>query len=691
MHVKNLKITDNNMKNIRALLLCSLLLASANAQTADTNKMYTLDELMNMEITIATGTPVAQKLAPAVTSIITSDEIRKSGARTLHEALESVPGLHVYPAKGFAMKQNISIRGIQTVINPQVLILIDGIPLRTTYYGSPAMMFTMTTSVIHRIEVIRGSGSALYGADAFSGVVNVITKKWANISDEAGLRYGSFDTYEAWVNKRAEVGEVTIGLALSLTNSDGDDGRIIQKDAFSASPASLAPGALDSRYDTMYLHADAAYKDFELNILGDISDDIGNGPGASQTLDHTGHVERYSLIADLKHTNKTLFDDTTITSGFSYSTYEVKPQYNVFPAGAVLPFGTFPDGAQINPTLKENNYLAYVNAIYTGIDKHTINSGIGYTYGKAFTKHETNFGAGVAVPGTLTDVTDTPFVFMNDKSRDSYYVFIQDEYTINDRFGLTSGIRYDNYSDFGGTVNPRIALVWQANDDVTVKTMYSKAFRAPAFNELYLQNNPLTLGNENLQPEEIDTYEIALDYRAPIHTKLNIFYYKAKDLIDYANDALPATTRSARNSKDQNGYGLELELEYNINKDFVLRGNYSYQHSEDADTKDRVADAPVHQAFAQVQYHPSQEWNVNAQYHYIGKRYRVISDTREAMSGDSLVNLTIERKKILKNVDMLVSARNLFDADYREPSNGQIAEDYPMQGRYVYAELRYTF
>jgi len=679
-----------------ALVFSMTISAFANGDnlgfSKDEERLFeSMDLLELLETDIATGTPLQQKFAPAVTSIVTAEEIRKNGARTLHEALENVPGLHMYPARAFAMKQNISIRGIHTLINPQVMILIDGVPLRTNYYGNPAMMFSLSTAVIHRIEVIRGSGSALYGADAYAGVINVVTKKWKNIDDQAGFRYGSFDTYEAWVNKRAEVGEAVVGLSLSLTNSNGDDGRIVYKDAFSASPASLAPGSLSTGYDTMYMHADVTYKDFELNVLGDYSEDIGVGAGAAQILDNRGHIERYSLIADLKHTNKTLLNDTTIKSGLTYSTYEITPHYYVHPAGAVLPFGTFPDGTLLIPTLRETNLQLYSSAIYSGIEKHTIHGGIGYATGKAYTKHLANFGPGAIAQGTLTDVTRTPFGYMNDESRDNYYAFIQDEYTINDTLGLTAGVRYDHYDDFGSTVNPRLALVWQAAEDVTVKTMYSRAFRAPAFNELYLKGNPLSLGNPNVDPEKIDTYEIALNYRGPIHTKLNVFYYKATDLMDYVNDPKPATTRTVQNSKDQDGYGLELELEYKINKELNLRGNYAYQHSEDAYTNVKVADAPVHQAFAQVQYHPDLNWNINTQYHYIGKRHRSIGDTREAMGSDSLVNLTIERRNILRDLDLLGSARNLFDVDYREPSDGKIAEDYPMMGRYLFVEVRYKF
>jgi len=648
------------------------------------------EELLNTEI--ATGTPVAQKFAPAVTSIITADEIRRNGVRTLHEALESVPGLHIYPSDLNYLTQSISIRGIHTGINAQVLILMDGVSLTGISNSNPGSLFRLPSSLIHRIEVIRGPGSALYGADSFSGVVNIISKKSYTIEDEVGMRYGSFKTWEAWVHKRAEIGELNIGLAISMMKSDGDNDRIIQKDVASSLPfsPSLAPGALSTRYDMAYLHADASYKEFDFNLLVEKSEDLGVGGGAARILDPTGFSDRDRVILDLQHTNTSWLDDTKIKTKLIHKYINNNTNFIVFPAGTTLGTHTFIDGAHGNPVTKDKYYSASINAIHRGIVNHTISTAIGYSYQKIEPNQRKNFGPGV-VPGVFTDVTNMPnVVFQQEHSRKSYFAFIQDEFTINDKLNFTSGIRYDNYNDFGSTINPRLALVWQHSDDITIKTMYGRAFRAPSFGEQYLINNPTALGNPDLDPETIDTFEISLNYRIPVHTRVNLFYYKAKDMINYVLDTTTKLT-TAQNSKDQTGYGLELELEYSVSESLSLRGNYAYQHSVDDETKKRVEYAPVHQAYTQIQYTPSFNWNVNAQYHYIGKRHRVSTDAREVMSGDSLVNLTIEKKNIINGLDLLVSARNLFDIDYREPSNGQIGEDYPMAGRYLFGEIRYQF
>ena len=627
------------------------------------------EELLDIEI--VTGVPMEQKLAPAVTTILTSQEMRKNGARTLHEALEQVPGLHIFPSDLDLAASKVSIRGIQTGFSPQVLFLMDGSPLNDLLNGHPGFVFKMPISIINRIEIIRGAGSALHGADAFSGVINIISKKHDNIIDQVGTRYGSFNTWESWVNKTVMMDDLSIGLNLSIMQSDGDNAReLTDKGGYT--------GSLDTRYDTGYFHADLSYKEIDVNLLIERSRDLGVGIGRKHYLDPEGYVDRDKILTDIKHTNKNWFDTTIIKTKIYFSYLDSQVNNN-----------PFHDYRQGKPYAKEYLHGISSNLIYTGFDNHTINFKIGYEYGEIDPSQRRNFDNG-GFDGELIDITDDPnLTYMLEQTRMNYYGLVQDEYKIDEDLILTTGVRYDYYDDFGSTINPRLALVWKANNDITLKTMYGRAFRAPTFGELYTLNSPGLGGNPDLNPETIDTYEIALHYEAKIHTKVNLFYYQAKDLIDYVED-ITTGIYVAQNIKDQTGYGAELEIEYFITNEIGFIGNYSYQHSQNTDTKERVANVPAHQAFAQVQYKPTIDWNINTQYFYIGKRYRESTDIRDDLDADSIVNLTIERTNILKGLDALLSARNLFDADYVEPSIS-IEDDYPMPGRYLFAELRYRF
>ena len=632
------------------------------------------EELLNTEI--ATGVPIQQKFAPATTSILTSDEIRQSGARTLHEALEQIPGLHIYPSDVDLASSKVSIRGIQTGYSPQVLFLMDGSPLSDLFHGHLGFAFQMPTSIIHRIEVVRGAGSALHGADAFSGVINIISKKHNNIIDQVGIRYGSFNTFETWVNQSMQVDKLSIGLALSIMQSDGDNGRIVEDRGGRVD-------SLDTRYDSSFLHANINYEDLDLNVLIERSRDLGLGIGRVNYLDPNGYIDRTRVLTDIQHINNDLYDDTTLKTKAYFSYLDSQSNINPVNKGP----NAYKHG---EPNAKEYMSGISTNIIYKGLDNHTINMKLGYEYGKFDPTHWRNTGPDV-VEGVLTNITDNPnAAYMLEHSRKNYYALVQDEYSITENLVLTAGVRYDKYSDFGSTINPRIALVWQESEELTLKAMYGSAFRAPSFGELYTINSIAWQGNPDLDPEIIDTYELALNYRAKLHTKLNLFYYKAKDLIDYVQDQ-STTIRTAQNIKDQEGYGLELELEYALSSHISLRGNYSYQHSEDSDTDVRIANAPVHQGFVQLQYKAHKDWNTNIQYFYIGKRYRESTDSRDVLNADSIVNMTVEHKDVLQGIDAIISVRNLFDTDHKEPSSDVVKSDYAMQGLNLFAELRYRF
>lgn len=196
----------------------------------------------------ATGSLKPVHLAPSVASVITAEDIEKLGATTLDEVLETVPGLHITPS--FAHLDSIySIRGIHTSLNPQVLVLMNGIPFTKPYNGSRPAGFRLPVSMIARIEVVRGPGSALYGADAFAGTINVITKDRFEVEGmHTGVRMSSFDGLDIWGQHGGQYKGWDVGIGLEYWRGGSDDKRIIDADlqttldqAFGTN-ASLAPG-----------------------------------------------------------------------------------------------------------------------------------------------------------------------------------------------------------------------------------------------------------------------------------------------------------------------------------------------------------------------------------------------------------------------------------------------------------------
>lgn len=187
------------MSRLKLLTLASLITSSAAAEVENSLWDISLAELGSIEVTeIASGSPTPLNRAAAITTVITSTDLRRTGARDLEDALMSVPGLYVSRSDQ-AFTPMYIFRGIYGSLNPQALLMINGIPRKTLPHGNRGNGWvTMPVEAIDRIEVIRGPGSALYGADAFAGVINIITKTSQESSGgKVGARYGSYNSADA--------------------------------------------------------------------------------------------------------------------------------------------------------------------------------------------------------------------------------------------------------------------------------------------------------------------------------------------------------------------------------------------------------------------------------------------------------------------------------------------------------------
>jgi len=206
-----------------------------------------LEELGKIRVTsLASGTATPLDKAAAVATVITAEDIESMGARDLDEVLETVPGLHVGKLTFTPPKYNI--RGITSTHTPQTLMMINGIPISSLYIGHPSLAWGgFPIQAISKIEVIRGPGSALYGADAFAGVINIITKSYHDIPENrAGIQYGSFNTANTWVNYGTRQYNTDIGLSLEYNTTDGFKSIVTEDaqtllDGLTGSQASLAP------------------------------------------------------------------------------------------------------------------------------------------------------------------------------------------------------------------------------------------------------------------------------------------------------------------------------------------------------------------------------------------------------------------------------------------------------------------
>jgi len=708
----------NNYKRLRIKVLLTLLPAVAMAQPSPEEE---LAELYGGEefVRIATGVAQPVSKAPAVASIITAEEIRAMGATDIDEILETVPGLHV-ARSALGYSPIYVFRGMYTDVNPQVLMLINGIPLTNLYVGDRNVAWGgMPVEAISRIEVVRGPGSAVYGADAFAGVINIITKAPAEMDGlSMGARAGSFDTQTGWLQYGGSRGELSYGAVIEALRTDGQrepvaaDGQSFL-DAISGTGASLAPGPVNLHRENLDARLELGYRNLTFRGGAQVRNDGGLGVGVTQVLD-PGAVGSDRFNADLTYDNPTLTDNLglKIQGSTLFTSQEVDEDLRLFPPGSRGPFFTplgapvfppFPDGVIGNPELWERHYRLNATTLYQGVRDHKISLGTGYHYGEVYKTEETkNFGIDPAtgmfiLPGSpLVDVSDTPLVFLPEGRRENTHVFLQDIWHFARDWELTAGVRYDHFSDFGDTTNPRAALVWSARRNLTFKALYGEAFRAPSFSETRVQSNPAFLGNSMLKPEQLKSYELAVNYQPSFDLTLdfNVFHYQWDDVIQFVADP-GAGTRTAQNAGEQTGNGAEFALSWDVTEALTLTGNLALQKSQDQLTGEDAGNAPEHQSYLRADWDFLPGWSLDVQANQVASRNRVFGDPRSDVGDYVITDLTLRKRQWVPGVEVAVLVKNLFDENAREPSlDGDpvplIPRDLPLAGRAAFLEVRYT-
>ncbi len=670
--------------------------------------VYRTDRLL----VTATGSLKPLHLAPSVASVITSEDIKSMGATTLDEALEGVSGLHVEPS-GIAYFSSIySIRGLHTAVNPQVLLLINGLPI-TTINGSRPIAFKMTSAMISRIEVVRGPGSALYGADAFSGTINVITKDNFEIDGtRAGVRYGSFDTVDTWAQQGGQYGGWDLAMGVEWQKTKGDHARIVDRDGLGSAPPSNTPATLATAYDLLDSHMNLRRGDWNFHLYGSLLTNGGGGPGGAQVLTSGNDIDERSMITDLSYSNDHSVADWTLNARLSYSYLGQDNVVEFFPASFRPPIGQIG-----NPIADSTDGGLETSAIYKGIQDHQLRLGAGYKNYDFEPDQYKNFNlpvnggykqcvpalytfqtpAGPVTFGPMTHITDPDCLYMPSANRNLFYGLIQDEWQFSRAWTLTAGVRYDEYSDFGSTVNPRAALVWETRYDLTTKLMYGQAFRAPSLSELYISKNPQSIGNPGLTPEQIETEELAFDYQPTkdLRLILSLFTYEATDLIDLIGPLPQAYT----NFGTVRANGFEVEGTWQALPSLRLKANFAYQRARNTTVDARVADAPGMQATFSPHWEFLPEWSLDGQINWIADRPRAKNDPRSAISDYELVDLTLRRTNIAGHWEVTLALRNLFDENASIPSpyapgnplGAAIPGDYPMVGRAVWGEVSCHF
>ncbi len=664
---------------------------------------------LQAETYVITASKILEDIRKSAASItvITDKEIRRMGARDLTDILRIVPGFSYQRERHGGT--DFDIRGILKDGDQHILYLLNSHSLSTNYWGSIAPSYLpVPVDNIKQVEVIRGPGSALYGANAFAAVVNIITKNAEQVDGvQVTLGGGTFDTRTANLQFGKMFGKFDVTGNANYNEYGSYEGDIAmdaqtQIDQLFGTHASLAPGVTMESSEKIDLMLSLGYGGLRLEgryCDRDHTPSIGISPilNTDSETPSTDYTLNVSYSRDI--------GDHVALSGKVYHNYTFMDYYyQVYPDNVVLPTPDgpqlWPDGLVGAPENKNTRTGGEVQGTLTFADVNTTVIGLTYEYMNQYdVRALSNYLAtpikNVVIPrGAVSDVTALQN-YNKDVDRTFTAFYAEDLWDIRENLRVTLGARYDNYSDFGDSFNPRAGLVWQFLEGYDVKILYGRAFRAPSFYELYNTNNPAFVGNPDLKPEVVDTFELSVggEIAEVVTTRLTGFHNNIRDSLDLATYE---TQDVFENGGDIRTQGVEAEGKVDFGKGRYLAMNYTYQDAVNLDTDERPYNVATHKGNVMANIRLSKYLNFYTGLYFQNGFERQKGDARQdENSGFTVMDMTLIAKNILprlKGLELRGSVYNLFDNDYTVPTpKDGLPVDFPMPGRSLMFDVRYTF
>jgi iron complex outermembrane receptor protein len=637
--------------------------------------------------------------APAIATVFNAKDIKDMGARDFKDVLRVMPGVDVFKNPAGNGVNSVTIRGWGTEFTSEILYMIDGHRINTLFAGEPTNIYDdLVVEDIKRIELIRGPGSALYGADAFSGIINIITKNAEDVNGvEVSARGGSYDSIQPNILIGKVLGKLDLLANINYLHTGGPHLEV-KKDSIYQYPFSLSPGDTDYPRDKIDADLKAALGDFSLRFKY-TGKETGPFIGINHALNNDSKISLSQCFGELRYEH-TFFEKLGVMAKVYADRYTQEndlqgypPGYTTFDKFRVLQY--FPQGVYADGKLKNKGLGFEARADYELFKNNKIIVGV-QVEGKE--QYDVSYSANFnpltfsALP-KITDVSSFAN-FNQDASRDIWALYAEDEWELRDGMWLNLGVRYDHYSDFGETVNPRAGFIWNFIEKAVLKILYGQAFRAPTFVEVYTQNNPVILGNQDLSPEHIKTAEVGLEYdfTKSLKGRVNVFKSWGRDLIVAQTSGIPLVPGEFMNTEGKDEQGVEVEVKSYWGKDNYVYANYSYTDVNDLATGEGLIGLPANKANIGVNFMIGRYVDFNTYVLLRDKRMREMGDTRPDLPGYGVVNTTVTLKNFLSTWEIALSVYNLFDKTYYDPTRlGTMVSDYPNEGRSFWLTADYKF
>lgn len=667
---------------LAALLAAWLNVAPRAAETTGAGDLtdLNLEQLMNLDVETASRFPQKRSEAPSAVTVISSADIKAYGYRTLADILGSIRGLYVRTDTIYSYLGVLGF-GRPGDLNSRVLLLIDGYRVNDSVFNVAPIgtEFLLDVDLIDRVEFVPGPGSAVYGSNAYFGVINVVTKPARALEGvQASAQAGSFGTGKA----RATYGhrfDDGGGLVLSATGyrSDGENLQF----SGPSTPSAAQGNARGINYDE-YRSAFARYSIGGLRVEAAYSTRKTGAAAASyalgtQFLDPATHTVDTQTFVDVQY-ERSLRSETDLSARVNWGSYPYDGSFPyVDPASRTVIENKDGDRARWWGTeLKLRAHPFEAHRLVAGMD-----------YRDEYRRYQFNYD-------------QNPYVlFVDSRQRANRFgIYVQDEFTLRPGWILDAGLRHDAQSATGAVTSPRLALIYSPSPAGSLKLLYGSSFRAPSAGEQFDNQANVQEPNPGLKPERIRTAELVLEQliRNNLRLTASAFEYRINGLIDEVQD--PATSLlQYRNVGRVQSRGAQLELEQAWDDGARLRASYSYQLAEDLNARDSGAD-PMLQNSPRNLVKLNITGPIPAVPLKAGLELQAMSrrkSTAGEVAGHAVTNFTLLAPQLTRSLDASISVYNVFDVRYSDPASASLAnlglDTIPQPRRSVLLRLTCTF
>jgi len=619
---------------------------SAGQETADVK--YDLGNV----IVSATKTETYQAEIGSSTTVITAEDIKKTGKRTVEAVLRDVPGVTVMQTGALGDQASVYLRGAKP---GQTLVMIDGVEVNDPISVDRSFDFAnLITDNIERIEIVRGPQSTLYGSDAMAGVINIITKKGTGKPKAEGyFEGGSHSTF------RENFG--LSGIALDKLDYSFSATRL-DSEGISAAEG----GSENDPYHNISLSSRVGYEILDsakLSLVAHYTD-------AKKSIDTSDNNYPYAFIDMPNYTSwskdlatKLTFDQSinswwTHTLSFSYHDIRRK------------------DKKEWDPVNQDN-----VNDWYKGDTKEV-------EWQNNFSPVKWNI---LTVGFEYEDETGSSYYSVNPdpwlssskqdrKSVNNMGYYFQDQLKICDKLFITPGVRVDDNELFGEKTTYKVSAAYVVSETGTrLKANWGTGFKAPSLYQLYSN-----YGNSNLRPDESRSYDFGFEqgfFKDKVSFDLVYFHNDFKNMVDFDLDTASPTYYKYINVGKATTKGFEFGTRFIPIDTLTLGANFTYTYTENKETGQQLLRRPKSQVNFDANWIFLPNANLNFGVNYVGSRKDSGYITDKAYT---IVRMAASYD-ITKNLQVFGRIENLFDKKYQE------VYGYETMGRSFYAGIKGSF